>query len=339
MNRARAGSRDTATAAPPVGLVGDVGGTNARFALARRRDGRIQIDQAVSFRAADYPSGDEAVSAYLAGLDLETPPSFAVVAAAGPIEEGEVVFTNNTAWGFSEAGLVRIGGFAAARLINDFTAQALAIGHLQGEDLRRIGTPGDPPNRGTALILGPGTGFGAAARVDDGESSAISTGEGGHSGFSPGDETELEIVRRLMARHGRASVERVLSGPGLLNLYQIIADIRGEPAPCTAPDQVTKNALTGEPLCRTALDRFCAILGSVAGDFALAYGAKAGVYISGGIAPDIFDILAASDFRRRFEAKGRMSDYLKPIATFVVMQPHVALIGAATLLDGLASRA
>ena len=336
-----AGSRDTASAAPLVGLVGDVGGTNARFALARRRDGRMEIEQSVSFRAADYPSGDEAVSAYLAGLDLETPPAFAVVAAAGPIEAGEVVFTNNTAWRFSEGGLVRAGGFAAARLINDFTAQALAIGHLRDDDLHRIGTLGEPdgqPNRATALILGPGTGFGAGARVDDGDSSAISTGEGGHSGFSPGDETELEIVRRLMARYGRVSVERVLSGPGLLNLYQVLADIRGEPASCTAPDQITRNALAGEPLCRIALDRFCAILGSVAGDFALAYGAKAGVYISGGIAPGVVDILAASDFRRRFEAKGRMSDYLKPIATFVVMQPHVALIGAATLLDGLAGR-
>ena len=110
----------------------------------------------------------------------------------------------------------------------------------------------------------------------------------------------------------------------------------GEPAVRTAPDQITEGALAGEPLCRLALERFCAILGSVAGDFALAYGAKAGVYVSGGIAPGVVDVLAASDFRRRFEAKGRMSDYLKPISTFVVMQPHTALIGAASLLAELA---
>ena len=126
-----------------------------------------------------------------------------------------------------------------------------------------------------------------------------------------------------------------MSGPGLLNLYQTLAEMRGEPTVCTEPDQVTHQALAGEPLCRLALERFCAILGSVAGDFALAYGAVAGVYVSGGIAPAVIEVLAASDFRRRFEAKGRMSDYLKTISTFVVIQPHAALIGAASRLHDL----
>ena len=324
---------------PLLGLIGDVGGTNARFALARRQDGRLLIDHPVSFRAADYPTGEAALEAYLGQLGLTEPPAFAVIAAAGPIEGGSVVFTNNTAWRFSEPALARAGGFARVRLINDFTAQALAIEHLQDGDLRRIGPPGDRPGRGTAAILGPGTGFGVGARVDDGHARAILTSEGGHCGFAPGDPEEIEIVRCLTELHCRVSVERILSGPGLLSLYQILAGMRGEAAVCDSPDQVTRGALAGEPLCRLALDRFCAILGSVAGDFALAYGAKAGVYVSGGIAPDIVDVLAASDFRHRFEAKGRMSDYLKPIATFVVMQPHTALIGAASLLDELAGAA
>ena len=324
------------TEAPLLGLVGDVGGTNARFALARRRDGRLAVDNPVTYRAADYPSGDAAVAAYLTDLKLEAPPAFAVVAAAGPIEDGAVVFTNNTAWRFSESGLVKTGGFSRARLINDFTAQALAIEHLQDADLRHVGGPAQRPPKGTAAILGPGTGFGVAARVDDGRHVAILTGEGGHTGFAPEDETEVEILRRLMARYGRVSIERVMSGPGLLNLYQTLAELGGERAVCTEPDQITRQALTGEPLCRLALERFCAILGSVCGDFALAYGAKAGVYVSGGIAPGIIAVLAASEFRSRFEAKGRMSDYLKPIPTFVVTQPHTALIGAASLLVGLA---
>ena len=320
-------------AAPPLGLVGDVGGTNARFALARRDSGgRMLIDQPVAYRAADYASGDDAVLAYLSRLDLKAPPAFAVIAAAGPIEDGAVTFTNNTAWRFSEAGLAKAGGFSRARLINDFTAQVLAIDHFQDQDLRRIGPAGPQPGRATAVILGPGTGFGVGARVDDGEARAILTAEGGHSGFAPGDETEVEIVRRLMARYGRVSVERILSGPGLLNLYQVLADLRGEHPTCTAPDQITRQALAGEPLCRAAVERFCAMLGSVAGDFALAYGAKGGVYISGGIAPDIIDLLAASDFRRRFEAKGRMSDYVIAISTWVVLEPFAALVGAASLL-------
>jgi glucokinase len=322
----------------PIGLVGDVGGTNARFALARRRDGHLVVEDAKTFRAADYATGNEALKAYLAGLPKGAPrPASAVVAAAGPIEDGAVTFTNNTAWRFSDAGLVKAGGFIHAQLINDFTAQALAIDHLQEADLRRIGGPNARPKQGSVAILGPGTGFGAGARIDDGRGHAVLTSEGGHTGFSPGDDVEVEIARRLIASFGRASVERILSGPGLLNLYKTLGAMRDEPAPLDEPDEVTRNAMAGEPLCRLALERFCAILGSVAGDFALAYGAKAGVYVSGGIAPIIFDILAASDFRRRFEAKGRMSDYLKAIPTFVVIQPHAALLGAASLLTDRAN--
>jgi len=165
------------------------------------------------------------------------------------------------------------------------------------------------------------------------------TGEGGHSAFAPENDIEIEIVRRLTVRYGPVSIERVLSGPGLLNLYQTLAEMAGEPAPLTAADQVTRAGLDGEGLARTALSRFCAILGSVAGDLALAMGAQAGVYISGGIAPDIFDFLTASDFRRRFETKDRMQAYLSAIPTRVVVQPYAALIGAAALLDGMARSA
>lgn len=318
-----------------TGLVGDVGGTNARFALARLSDGVVRLENPVSLRAADYPSGAEAVRAFLDGLGARERPRLAVIAAAGPIEHGAVEFTNNTAWRFSERDLARDCGLAAVRLINDFTAQALAIDHLTAGDVRRIGPPGEPLARATAAILGPGTGFGSGAQVDDGESRAILSGEGGHMGFSPGDDVELEIVRRLMVRFGRVSVERLVSGPGLLNLYQALADIRGEAAVCGRPDEVTGKGLTGDPLARAALDRFCAMLGSVAGDFALALGARRGVYIAGGIAPGLFDLLEASDFRRRFEAKGRMSDYLKPIPTFVVTAPHAALLGSASQLAAL----
>jgi glucokinase len=320
-----------------IGLVGDIGGTNARFALAARRAGRLTIEHPASLHAADHPTSDDALRAYLSALDAADRPSLAVVAAAGPINDGAVTFTNNPAWKTSETGLRQAGGFQRAWLINDFAGQALAIGHLHGSDLRLVGGPGEGEPKGSAVILGPGTGFGAGARIDDGRAQAIATGEGGHTGFSPGDETEIEIVRILMKTFGRVSIERILSGPGLLNLYRALAEIGGEPADREEPDAVTSGALAGEPLCALALGRFCAILGSVAGDFALAFGARGGVHVSGGIAPAIVDFLAASDFRRRFEAKGRMSEYLKPIPTWVVMQPHVALIGAAGLLAQLAA--
>jgi glucokinase len=316
------------------GLVGDVGGTHARFAIAETHGSRTRIRHAAVLDAADYPTGEAALEAYLKRLKGKRP-HLAVIAAAGPIHKGKVSFTNNEGWGFSERRMAKKCGFAEVRLINDFTAQALAIDRLGPGDTRRIG----PDVRGradaTAAIMGPGTGFGAAALVRDRRANAVLTGEGGHSAFAPEDEVEIEILRRLTARFGEVSIERVVSGPGLFNLYQALADMAAKPASLTAPDQVTHAGLAGPGLARDALGRFCAILGSVAGNLALAMGAQGGVYISGGIAPDIFDFLAASDFRRRFETKDRMGDYLRAIPTRVVVQPHAALIGAAALLGDL----
>ncbi len=321
------------------GMVGDVGGTHARFALARVTDGAVRLDAVTSLRVVDYATGEEAMGAFLDRLGPRQRPRFAVIAAAGPVENGIVELTNNTAWRLSERVLAKACDLSGVRLINDFAAQALAIDHLGGDDVRRIGPPGAAITRATAAILGPGTGFGAAALADDGVHRTILTGEGGHVGFSPGDEVELEIVRRLMARFGRASVERLISGPGLLNLHQALAEIRGEPVTCDRPDEITKRGLAGDPLARATLGRFCAMLGSVAGDFALAFGARRGVYIAGGIAPAILDVLESSEFRRRFEAKGRMSDYMKAIPTLVVIAAHAALTGAASLLPELEAAA
>jgi glucokinase len=313
------------------GLVGDVGGTHARFAIAESHGLRTKITHAAVLSAADYPTGEAALEAYLKRLKGKRPQT-AVIAAAGPILRGKVSFTNNDGWGFSERRVASRCGFATVRLINDFTAQALAIDRLGPRDTRRIGPDVKGASQATAAIMGPGTGFGAAALVRDGRSHAVLTGEGGHAAFAPEDDIEVEILRRLTARFGEVSVERIVSGPGLYNLYQALAEIAGEPAHLSAPDQVTHAGLAGPGLARDALSRFCAILGSVAGNLALAMGAQAGVYISGGIAPDIFDFLAASDFRRRFETKDRMGEYLHAIPTRVVVQPHAALIGAAALL-------
>jgi len=316
-----------------VGLVGDVGGTNARFAIAEVRGDKIRLRDAKVLAAADYRTSKAALTAYLDGLNGDEPkPDYAVVAAAGPVIGGTVTFTNNKAWRVSDSELIKAGGLKDARVINDFTAQALALDYLKGPALKRIGPRGVVARTGSAVIIGPGTGFGGGARVFDGASWATVTGEGGHSSWAAAEPVEIEILKWITAKYGRASVERVLSGPGLLNLYQALGEIQGMPAALTRPAEVTKAALAGDKLALMALERFCAILGSVAGDFALCFGATRGVYISGGIAPDIFDVLAASDFRKRFEMKGRMSDYLKPIPTHVVVEPHAALIGSASVL-------
>jgi glucokinase len=318
------------------GLVGDIGGTNARFALAEvGADGSIRLDEPLILPAADYSLGREAVRAFLSKLKPAERPPLAVLAAAGPVTGGAVRFTNNEHWRFEEEDLRSAFGFAGVRLINDFTAEALAIDHLEAADIRQIGPAGTPAPRATAAVLGPGTGFGAAALVDDGANRAVLTSEAGHAGFAPSDDDELEILRRLMVTHGRTSIERVLSGPGLLSLYRTLARMRGEPAPLDHPDAVSRAGLAGEPLARAVLDRFCGILGAVAGDLALTTGARRGVYISGGIAPAIISLLESSAFRARFEAKGRMSDYVKAIPTYVVTAPYAAMVGAASLLPTL----
>lgn len=322
-----------------VGLIGDIGGTNARFALGHVEDGQIRVSALRILQAADYPTGEEAVRAYLDGLDGHVRPRLAVIAAAGPIEHGAVEFTNNTSWKFSESGLVKAAHLDRARLINDFTAQSLAIDHLQPEDWRTVGpVEVSLEPQATAAILGPGTGFGAGARVGDGQCRATLSGEAGHTAFAPSDELESEVQRRLAQRFGRVSVERILSGPGLANLYETLNAIEGVDTPALAPNQITHRAIEGDELCRAALSRFCAILGSTAGDLALAYGARGGVYVTGGIAPVILEFLRASEFRSRFEAKGRMSDYLKSIPTRVVIRPDAALVGAASLLTDLESQ-
>ena len=319
-----------------VGLIGDVGGTNARFAIGRFAQGKVSIEHLRVLQAADFARGEDAVRAYLSSLGGAVHPRFGVIAAAGPIEDGEVAFTNNTAWRFSEQSLVHVANLERARLINDFAAQALALDHLQPVDWRTLGPEdleGEPAT--TKAILGPGTGFGAGARVDDGKARATLTGEAGHMAFAPHDDTEIEILKRLTERFGRVSIERLLSGPGLAHIYDALNAIAGVEAPALEPLQITHHAMSGDILCRAALSRFCAMLGSVAGDLALAYGARGGVYVTGGIAPDIFEYLRASAFRERFEAKGRMTAYLQRIPTRVVVRPDAALVGAASLLPDL----
>lgn len=313
-----------------VGLVGDVGGTNARFALI---DGQGHIRNPRSFPCKDYPSLDAIVADYIETTAGRKRPPKAVIAVAGPVLDGEIEFTN-LHWRVSEGDLLAQFEFEAVELINDFAAQALACPLLEGADLRPLGKalpkgPHDCP----IVALGAGTGFGVAAlaRSDRGDV-AIAT-EGGHVGFAPTDEVEIEVLKRLMVKYGRVSVERLLSGQGLYDLYTVLCDLAGE-APAL-PDEmsVTREGLVGDPLAGQALDRFGGILGAVAGDLALTFGARGGIYVSGGIAPRIAERLAAGSFRTRFEAKGRLSGFVAAIPTYLVLHPYPAIVGAARQLE------
>jgi glucokinase len=316
-----------------LGLVGDIGGTNARFALAEDADGRPVVREPRGYANAEHASPEDAIQAYLKDIGASRPAK-AVLAVAGPVADGAMHFTNLD-WEVSEARLKSVAGFEAARLLNDFEAQALAAPRLAPNNLLRLGPEVATPAEGTLAILGPGTGFGVAGLVRRGASEMVLTTEGGHAGFAPTDEVELEIWRRFARQRERVSIERVLSGSGLFELYQALADIDGVPASLSDQKEVHAAADAGDPLARRTVDRFCCILGSTAGDIALGMGARGGVYVTGGVAQRLADHLAASGFRERFEAKGRFVDYMRAIPTLLVLDPYAALIGAASQLAAL----
>lgn len=315
-----------------VGLVGDVGGTNARFALV---DAQGHIRNPRSFPCRSYASLNAVMAEYIETTCGRKRPPRAVLAVAGPVVDGEIEFTNLN-WTVSQTDLVAAFEFEAVELINDFAAQALGCPLLEGPDVRVLGPGIGPGVRDQPLVaLGAGTGFGVAAlaRSERGDI-AIAT-EGGHVAFAPTDDVEVEVWRRMMAKYGRVSRERLLSGAGLYDLYLALADISGQ-APALADEvAVTTEGLVGDPLARETLDRFCGILGAVAGDLALTFGARGGVYVSGGIAPRIADRLASGPFRRRFEDKGRLTEYVQAIPTFLVVHPYPAIVGAARRLEQL----
>ena len=311
------------------GLVGDVGGTNARFALV---DAQGHIRNPRSFPAKEYSSLADVIDAYLEQTAGRRRPPRAVIAVAGPVLDGEIEFTNLD-WQISEGDLLAHFEFEAVRLINDFAAQALACPLLEADDLRTLGPKLRPGADCPIVVLGAGTGFGVAglARSERGDMEVAT--EGGHAGFAPHDEVEVEVWRRLKARYGRVSIERLLSGPGLFDLYRALAEIDKAEAPLADDKAVIEAAGQGEPRACAAVDRFCAILGSVAGDLALTFGARGGVFVSGGLAPRVADRLAASDFRARFEDKGRLSAYVREIPTSLVLHPYPAIVGAARELS------
>lgn len=308
---------------PPETLVADLGGTNLRLALMTR--GSDALIQPRSFAVAAFGDFGAAIDEYLR-LTGAGRPALAVVAVAGPLEDGAARLTNS-GWRVSEADL-RSQGFAAARLINDYEALALSLERLGSSDLHPIGSAPLNPASGNLLVIGAGTGLGVGALVREGAAAAVAATEGGHIAFAATDAVEVEILQRLQARFGRVSAERVLSGPGLHNLHQALAEISGALCDPLSPEQIVDRALDGScALCVATLDRFCSIYGAVAGDLALAFGARGGVYLGGGIAPRIAERLAGGGFRRAFEAKGRFASYVAAIGTAIITHPFAALVG------------
>ncbi len=301
-------------------LVADIGGTNARFALSpargRLRDVRI-------FRVRDFETPLAAIRSYLGGRRVRR----AVLAVATPVEEDEIRFTNNS-WRFSRSRLARELGLERLAVINDTVAHASALPHLGPEDVRWLLRRMPEPQR-PAVLLAPGTGLGLALLVPWGRRVVPFPSEGGHVSFAPVDELETEILRRLQPSLGHVSNERLLSGPGLLRLARILAEIRGRSCGATTPLEVTEWARSREcVICVEAVQRFSGIFGSVAGDTALMLGARGGIYLGGGLLRALGERFDEQAFARRFGAKGRLSWYLERIPVLQVLREDTALLGA-----------
>jgi glucokinase len=322
-------------------LLADVGGTNVRFALADpNARAPLLVDSIRPYAVADFPSLADAARDYLDTAAVQV--VHGVIAIAGRVEADEARMTNPP-WTISRPYIQQALGLQTLQLVNDFVAQAMAVRLLGPADLHSIGpvgiTSGNASTR-TSLVLGPGTGLGVGALLlRDGRWTALAT-EGGHVGFAPGTAEEIAILGKLADQFGHVSNERLVSGGGLVNLHGALASLAGEtPDVSLDPPDITAGAKAGDARCRHVIELFCAIFGSVAGDMALALGAWDGVYLSGGLVPRLLDALDASEFRTRFEAKGRFSQALAQVATLAIVHAQPGLLGAAALAcDAAAER-
>jgi glucokinase len=307
-------------------VIGDIGGTNARFALAENG----QYGELRHVEVGRYPSLHAALTDYLGSLPGTRRPTAAALDIAGPVF-GDVVGLTNAGWRFSIAELKQSLGLSSLKVVNDFAAAALSVPYLRQQDLFTLGPP-CPEAAGTIGVIGPGTGLGVGGLLPDAGQWLPWSGEGGHVTLPTVTTEEDAIVRVLRARWGHVSGERVLSGSGLVNLYEALCAIKGVTPGPMAPADVTDHAVRGtDPICVTAFAHFCSMLGTVAGDLALTLGATGGIYIAGGILLRFPEAFAASGFRERFESKGRFRKLLAGIPTRLILEESPALLGLANL--------
>lgn len=313
-------------------LLGDVGGTNARFALQRAPGAALTDIRTLP--AKDHPSLEAAMRHYL-HLSGGVVPVEAAIGIANPVVGDWVQMTNHH-WAFSIETMRQALELKRFVVVNDFTALALSLPSLQAHEWRQLGGQA-PRERAPIGLVGPGTGLGVSGLLPVGENGWVPlAGEGGHVTLSPATPREWAVVAWLHERFGHASAERAVSGQGLENLYQALCALDGvAEAPTLTAAQISQRGLAGDDArCTEALQLFCAWLGSVAGNLALTLGATGGVYIGGGIAPRLGPFLQRSALRERFEAKGRFQPLLANIPLLLIdAATSPALLGAACALD------
>ncbi len=309
-------------------LVGDIGGTNARFALL---DDNNTPQGSKTLPCRDFSNLHSAIEAFLQGSTVEQLHS-AAVAVATPVSGDQVKLTNNH-WSFSIEKTKQRLKISELHILNDFTAQALAVPHLQSNYLQQIGG-GTVDAKAPVGILGAGTGLGVSGLVysESGTWTPLQ-GEGGHVTATVRTQREFDLYQVLAARFGHVSAERYLSGPGLTYVHDGLRQLDQLPSSELSSAQITEAAMSGsDPYCVETLEIFCTLLGTCAADLALTLGAFGGIYIGGGIVPKLGDYFLQSSFRSSFEDKGRMRHLMEKTPTFIITDPYPALTGAAQLL-------
>ncbi len=307
-------------------LVGDIGGTNARFARA----GRHRVGPVTRLATHDFAGPLEAIRSFLERDTAPDAPRAAALGWAGPVE-GPTARLTNAGWTIDTARLAVETGIGDIVLINDFRAVAWALPDLSAADLHRVGD-GRSVAGAPLAVLGAGTGLGVAACLPGPDRTAVVGGEGGHVTMPACTDDEARMLAAFRRDRGHVSAETLLSGDGLVRLHDWFNAESGGTAPDRDAAAVTAAAAQGCPVSGRALDTFCAMFGTVAGNLALTLGARGGVYIAGGIIPRMREYFAASQFRARFEAKGRYESYMKEIPTWIVLHPEPAFLGLVRLL-------
>lgn len=308
-------------------LVADVGGTNIRLAIANLDD--FSMASICTYQCANFNNIDEAISQYFNENNVTA--EYACIDVATAVVGDQISLTNNH-WSFSQQAIKQKFGFKQLILINDFTAIAMSVPHISSAKKVQIGGAAPQENKPIA-IYGAGTGLGVAHLVHTGEKWLPLAGEGGHVDFAPIDADEVAVLAQLQKKYARVSAEQLLSGLGLVQIYQSLQAIAGNEVSDVSPAYVSTSALdNSDAVAVKTLQMFCRILGSFGGNLALTLTTFGGVYIAGGVVPRFIDYVKTSDFRRRFDAKGRFSKLVETIPVYIVTEDQPGLIGCAAYL-------
>jgi len=315
------------SAAATALLAADVGGTYARVGLVNIRGGTPHVDTFERYRCAEFANLSSIFERFLADHGQARVHRGAIAIAGYVLDD--TIINNNLPWTVSLTQTRRALGLDDLQVVNDFTAIAHATNFVAARDVTPIAAAA-APLEGPVLVVGPGTGLGAAVRIPTARSTVILSTEAGQSALTASTELEIDVLRVLLRDSSHVPVEHILSGPGLANLYGVLGKLRGTNASARTPREIAESAIdASDELAVEALRVFCGWLGSVVGNLVLVYGAQGGVHLAGGILPQIKDFLVRSDFVARFRDKGQMREVLDRVPVVLVDHGQLGVIGAA----------